>query len=113
MGIFERGRQQLGNRRHTVSQWQVFGDVAGFVSIDERQIRLRLDRHRFDDDSLQIHFFANVFGQHQFDEAVLFEAGLQQLDELGVVIGRRLDGRGSNGHEKAASDGRNREWRVF
>ncbi|MNT81978.1 hypothetical protein D3C72_2216410 [compost metagenome] len=52
MRIFERCWQQLGNVRDAFFQRQVLGDVAGLVAVNEGQARLRLDRHRFDDDPL-------------------------------------------------------------
>ncbi|MNO98168.1 hypothetical protein D3C76_899040 [compost metagenome] len=98
MRVLERRRQQLGNARDTLGQRQVLGDVAGLVAVNEGQTRLRLDRHRLDDDPLQLRLGACVLGQHQFDEGVFIEAGLQQLDELGVMIRREAGGSGGDRH---------------
>ncbi|MCY1176785.1 hypothetical protein D9M73_170690 [compost metagenome] len=113
MRIFERRWQQPGNARHAFGQRQVLGDIMGLVAIDERQARLRLDRHRLDDDPLQVRFITHVLGQHQFDECVVLEARLQQVDELGVMIRREAGGSGGDRHGKTASAIRIWGCRVF
>ena len=64
---------EIGRPRLT----QVLGDVAGFVTVNERQARLCLDQQRLDDDPLQLRFAAYMSGKHQLHERILGKAGVQ------------------------------------
>ncbi|MNP33801.1 hypothetical protein D3C76_1270620 [compost metagenome] len=103
MRVLERCWQQRSNGFHPFGHREILGDVAGLVAVDEGQARLVLDRQLLDDQPLEVRFVTHVLGQHQFDESVLFKAGAQQLDELGVVIRRGTDGRCGGRHGQAAS----------
>jgi hypothetical protein len=87
MGILERIGQGFGNELLAVLQAEVLGNVAGLVAVHERQAWRSLDRRQLDDQALQVRLLANVASQHQLDEGVLRQAGVERGEEFGAWVG--------------------------
>ena len=100
VGVAKALRQQLGDQCLRLLQRQVAGDVAGLVAVDQLQVHLTLDLHRFGDDPLQRLVGADMARQHQFAQAAVSQGVGQQVEKLSTRV-RRAGGGGR---------GRHREW---
>ncbi|MCY1433142.1 hypothetical protein D9M71_491630 [compost metagenome] len=110
MSIAEAVRQQFGNQHLGLVQRQVAGDVAGLVAVDQRQARLALDLQRLGNDPLQGLVGTDMARQHQFDQGIAMQGGVQQVEKLGARI-RRGWGRRTGGHGKTVPRVAGSAWR--
>ncbi|MNP13484.1 hypothetical protein D3C76_1057660 [compost metagenome] len=92
-------RQQFGNQRLGLVQWQIAGDVAGLVAVDQRQVGLPFHLHGLADDALQGLVGTDMARQHQLDQRIAVQGGTEQVKELGARIRRRRSG-STGGHGK-------------